>query len=186
MTHHRCAVANCGRAEALPRPGRVRPRIHASTGGPHQGETATERHDRPPELVASHRSRLPRNLEGLRVLVVDDDQDTVDFFAVALEACGAEVTTATSAPTALRLADDVTPHVILSDIAMPDGDGYWLVSEIRRLPDETRRRIPIVAATAFGHEHSRSRALAAGFNEHLQKPVDPYVLCQTVAKVAGR
>ena len=137
-------------------------------------------------LATSRPSRLPRNLEGLKVLVVDDDQDTVDFFAVALSACGAVVTTATSARIALRLANDVTPDVILSDIAMPDRDGYWLVSEIRRLPDETRRRIPIVAATAFGHEHSRSRALAAGFNEHLQKPVDPEVRCQTVAKAAGR
>lgn len=129
---------------------------------------------------------MPRNLVGLKILVVDDHEDTVEMFAAALATCGAAVTTATTAPDAVRLANDIRPDAIVSDISMPGKDGYWLVNEICRLPDQTTRRIPIVAVTAFGYEHSRSRTLAAGFRDHLQKPVDPDVLCRTVAKAVGR
>jgi CheY-like chemotaxis protein len=125
-------------------------------------------------------------LVGLKVIVVDDDEDTVDMFAVALSACGASVTTATTAVAALELVREIRPNVILSDIAMPDEDGYWLVGAIRELRDDEMRRTPVVAATAYSYEHSRARALAAGFNDHLQKPVDPETLCRTIAKAAGR
>jgi CheY-like chemotaxis protein len=171
-------------AEALPRPGRTCRRMQAWTEGRHRSDPRAESHYR--ESSASQPSRMPRNLEGLKVLVVDDDEDTVDLFAVALATCGAAVTTATTAVIALRLANEIRPDVILSDIAMPDGDGYWLLDQIRRLPDEIARRVPIVAATAFGQDHSRARALAVGFKDHLQKPVDPDVLCRTVANAAGR
>jgi DNA-binding NarL/FixJ family response regulator len=76
--------------------------------------------------------------------------------------------------------------VVLSDIAIPGENGYWLLQEIRRLPDERLRALPVVAATAYGCEHSRARTLAAGFVEQLQKPADPEQLCRTVARVAGR
>jgi len=98
----------------------------------------------------SRSSRLPSSLVGLRVVVVDDDEDTVELFAAALSACGATVTTATNAVDALRLGSEVRPDVVLSDIAMARGDGYWLVGEIKRLDEEALRRIPVVAATAFG------------------------------------
>ena len=129
---------------------------------------------------------MPSALVGLRVLVVDDDADTADFFAVALNTCGATTVTTTSAREALRVAVETRPDVIVSDIAMAGEDGYWLVNEIRRHPDDGINRMPVVAATAYGREHSRARTLAAGFKDHLQKPVDPELLCSAVARAAGR
>jgi CheY-like chemotaxis protein len=125
-------------------------------------------------------------LNGLRVLVVDDDEDTMELFAAVLAACGADVSTAPRALEALSRLANRPADVVLSDIAMPGGDGYWLVREIRQLADALVRGVPVVAVTAFGHEHSRARTLSAGFADHLQKPVDPEVLCRTVARAAGR
>jgi CheY-like chemotaxis protein len=65
-------------------------------------------------------------------------------------------------------------------------DGYWLIRRLRRLPADTVGNVPVIAATAYGREHSRARVVAAGFTEHLQKPVDPEELCRLVAKLAGR
>ena len=123
---------------------------------------------------------------GASVLVVDDDEDTTELFATALAACGAQVVTATSAREALRRLTARLPDVVVSDIAMPGADGYWLVNELRRLPDERAASLPVVAATAFGREHSRARALAAGFVDHLVKPVEPEALCLAVARAMGR
>jgi CheY-like chemotaxis protein len=131
-------------------------------------------------------SRFPHDLVGLNVLVVDDDSGSLDLFATALSLCGAAVMTASSALEALRIMQERRPHVVLSDIAMVGQDGYWLVREIRGLPDPTSRSVPVVATTAYGREHSRDRALAGGFNDFLPKPVDPELLCRTIAKAAGR
>jgi CheY-like chemotaxis protein len=173
------------RSEALP----VRPpfqarriRDAADDRAPHH-ET---RPWRPRESTAPRSPALPRNLVGLEVLVVDDDEDSLEYFAAALRACGASVTTASTAPDALALVRERNPHVVLSDIAMIGHDGYWLVGEIRSLPAGHAHDLPVVATTAYGQEHPRSRALAAGFNELIAKPVDPEVLCQTIAKMAGR
>jgi CheY-like chemotaxis protein len=137
-------------------------------------------------MPADRPGRLPESLVGIRLLVVDDDEETLELFAAALGACGAEVSTATSATEALRVLETRGADVVVSDIAMPGGDGYWLVREIRRMGDERLSRVPVVAVTAYGREHSPARALAAGFALHLQKPVDPEVLCRTVAALAGR
>jgi diguanylate cyclase len=123
---------------------------------------------------------------GARVLVVDDDEDTTELFATALAACGAQVVTATGAREALRRLTAWLPDVVVSDIAMPGADGYWLVNELRRLTDERAASLPVVAVTAFGREHSRVRALAAGFVDHLVKPVEPEALCLAVARAMGR
>jgi CheY-like chemotaxis protein len=139
-----------------------------------------------PESTAPRPRSLPRVLTGLQILVVDDDQDILELFETALTACGGEVTTTDNASDGLALAIRTRPHVIVSDIAMIGEDGYWLIGRLRQLPPEMLPRIPVIAATAYGREHSRSRVLAAGFTEHLQKPVDPDHLCQLVAKVAGR
>jgi CheY-like chemotaxis protein len=120
------------------------------------------------------------------VLVVDDDGASLDFFAVVLKICGAAVMTASSALDALGLFLERQPDVVLSDIAMVGQDGYWLVREIRGLPDQAARGVPVVATTAYGRDHSRDRALAGGFNDFLPKPVDPELLCRTIAKAAGR
>jgi CheY-like chemotaxis protein len=124
-------------------------------------------------------------LGGLRVLVVDDDPDVLELFAAALTTCGAEVTTIDNARDAVALATRLRPHAIVSDIAMVGEDGYWLVRELKGLPAVVAD-IPVIAATAFGYEHPRARVLAAGFAEHLQKPIDPDALCRLVASVARR
>lgn len=125
-------------------------------------------------------------LAGLKVVIVDDDEGNLDYFAVALRTYGAVVATASSAVDALRLVQEQKPDVVLSDIAMVGHDGYWLVRELRRLADESVRHVPVIATTAYGREHSRARTLAAGFSEHLSKPVDPDLLWRTIATVAGR
>src|SRR5215467_14168718 len=140
----------------------------------------------PPSFPPSTSSGLPDVLHGVRVLVVDDEEDTVDLFAAALAACGAEVVTATSAPEALGLVTLRSPAVVVSDIAMPGTDGYWLVREIRQLTDERLRTIPVIAVTAFGRNHMRQESFAVGFVDHLEKPVDPEALCRAVARATVR
>ena len=131
-------------------------------------------------------AHLPRVLTGVRVLVVDDDEDTTQLFATALSACSASVVTATSAREALRVLGTQPLDVVVTDIAMPGADGYWLVREMRQLEDARTRALPVLAVTAFGREHFRARALAAGFVDHLEKPVDPEALCLAVARASGR
>jgi CheY-like chemotaxis protein len=122
----------------------------------------------------------------VKVVVVDDDESSLEYFAFALRICGAAVATASTALEGLRLVEEQRPDVVLSDIAMMGHDGYWLVGEIRRRDDRSVRPTPVVATTAYGREHSSERTLAAGFTAHLTKPVDPDVLCQTIARAAGR
>jgi CheY-like chemotaxis protein len=122
----------------------------------------------------------------VRVLVVDDDEDTADLFATALTACGADVVTAATALSGLHAVAAQAPDVVVTDIAMPGADGYWLLREIRQLADERARGVPVVAVTAFGRAHVRARALAAGFFDHLEKPVDPETLCLAVARARAR
>ena len=121
------------------------------------------------------------DLHGLRVLVVEDDADCLELFALILEHCGAKVAAASSVPEAMALLERAEPAVVVSDISMPGEDGYGLLRRLR----ECGCAAPTVAVTAFGKEHSRQRCLAAGFRDHLTKPVDPDRLCETVAVLAG-
>jgi len=142
---------------------------------------------RPPgNAEQPERPRGSVRLETVKVLVVDDDAASLDYFSFALETCGAVVSMATSAREALEMVSRVSPDVILSDIAMPGEDGYWLLSEIRRHADRGVSGLPVVAATAYGRSYPRAQALAAGFHEHLAKPVDPDLLCQVIAAAVGR
>lgn len=173
------------RLEALPRTTTRRARPWRASGA------ADREPDEPArggfrEASGRRPARLPSNLVGLTVVVVDDDPDALELFAAMLRACGAAVVTATSARDALAVIAGRRPHVVVSDIAMPDGDGYWLVRELRQLADPEVSGVPVVAATAFGREHSRERVLASGFVDHVQKPVDPEDLCRAIARAAGR
>jgi CheY-like chemotaxis protein len=170
------------RAEAVPERRRHRVRYEDTRRHPGDHPRNVERSDASAPRPAS----LPRILTGLQILLVDDDHDILELFAVALRACGGEVTATDNASDGLALAIRTRPHVIVSDIAMIGEDGYWLIGRLRQLPPEMLPRIPVIAATAYGREHSRTRVLAAGFTEHLQKPIDPEELCRVVAKVAGR
>jgi CheY-like chemotaxis protein len=167
--------------EALPRPPRRRG-VRAASGEAPEGEDLLTGLWRGP----ARRAHLPRVLAGVRVLVVDDDEDAADLFATALTACGADVVTAATALGGLHAVAAQTPDVVVTDIAMPGADGYWLLREIRQLADERVRAVPVVAVTAFGREHVRARALAAGFVDHLEKPVDPAALCLAVARARAR
>jgi CheY-like chemotaxis protein len=118
--------------------------------------------------------------------VVEDDAPSAEYFAAALGTAGATVVTAPTAVEALRAVVERRPDVVLSDIAMPGHDGYWLVQQLRALPGAAGRHVPVVATTAHGGSHSRDRALAAGFVDHLPKPVEPESLWAAIARAAGR
>jgi CheY-like chemotaxis protein len=123
-------------------------------------------------------------LTGVRVLVVDDEPDVREVMASALETCGARVTSAASARDALQTLARSEFDVLLADIAMPEKDGYELIREIRDLPSARAARIPAAAVTAFASDQDRQRALAAGFQTHLAKPVPAAALVRTVADLA--
>ncbi|KUY91727.1 hybrid sensor histidine kinase/response regulator [Burkholderia territorii] len=123
-------------------------------------------------------------LDGQRVLVVDDDATSRASLAAALETLGAHVSTARSGRDALDVVAQQPPSVVLSDLAMPDGDGYWLLDHIRHLPDGGGR-LPVVAVTAHAGTADRNRVMAAGFDAYLCKPVDMPTLASVIVDVAG-
>jgi PAS domain S-box-containing protein len=126
------------------------------------------------------------DLTGLKILVVDDEIDAANVVQRLLTHRGAQVTTASSAQQALQAFDLERPDVILSDIGMPNMDGYQLIREIRSRSAEQGGTIPAVALTAFARSEDRRRALLAGFQNHVTKPVDPGELLAVVAMLSGR
>jgi CheY-like chemotaxis protein len=138
------------------------------------------------EQERAKRVMAPQALAGLGVLVVEDHEDTREFVAAILAEYGAEVTTATSARTAIAAFERAKPHVVISDIAMPEESGYSLIQALRALPPERGGRVPALALTAYVRPEDRERVLAAGFDQHLAKPIDPIDLAIAVAKLAQR
>jgi PAS domain S-box-containing protein len=126
------------------------------------------------------------SLHALRVLVVDDEPDARELIAVALTGCGAEVISVGSANQALSEMERRRFDVLVSDIGMPEMDGYQLISAIRRLPDERGGRIPAAALTAYAGIEDRMRALTAGYQMHIPKPVETAELTTVVANLAER
>ncbi|KVF57326.1 hybrid sensor histidine kinase/response regulator [Burkholderia cepacia] len=122
-------------------------------------------------------------LDGRRVLVVDDDATSRASLAAALETMGAQVSTAQSGHDALEVVEQDAPNVVLSDLAMADGDGFWLLDRIRHLPGGSGR-LPVVAVTAHAGNADRHRVMAAGFDAYLCKPVDMPTLASVIADVA--
>ncbi|HEY6561667.1 MAG TPA: ATP-binding protein [Polyangiaceae bacterium] len=129
---------------------------------------------------------LHLDLNGIRVLVVDDDSDARELLSYVLESCGVEVLAAPSVAGAIGELQRFTPHLVVSDIGMPGEDGYALIRSIRTLPDEAKRNIPAIALTAFVRNEDRTRALVEGFNRHMAKPVEPSALLRVVADLTGR
>jgi CheY-like chemotaxis protein len=121
------------------------------------------------------------DLTGVRVLVVDDDDDSRDILDAVLCYRGALVSSADSVREALAAVHRVGPDIIICDIAMPGESGYDLVRAIRR--DAGLRHIPVIAATGYAPLLSRSRALAVGFKAYLEKPVDLLKLCRMIQAV---
>jgi PAS domain S-box-containing protein len=125
-------------------------------------------------------------LRGIRVLVVDDEHDTREVLSVMLARYGTEVRAAGSAAEAMAIFKQWKPSVLVSDIGMPEEDGYALIGRIRALPEEEGGEVPAIALTAFAAAQDKERALAAGFQRHIAKPVEPVALAKAVARILGR
>lgn len=131
-------------------------------------------------------TRSHQLLSGLNVLLVDDDSDTLTLMATALKRRQANVTAVSSAGEAIQEITRKRPDVLVSDIAMPDEDGYGLIKKIRSLENGVSENIPAVAITAYAKEEDRQRALSAGFQIYLAKPVELTELISVVARAAKR
>ena len=123
-----------------------------------------------------------RALDGVRVLLVEDTDDTRELLAFALEHCAAVVTTAASATEALESFQRDRPQILVTDLAMPYHDGYGLLRQVRALAPGAAA-VPAVALTAFTERYSKDQALAAGFDAFIPKPIDPTDLCRALRQV---
>jgi PAS domain S-box-containing protein len=141
----------------------------------------------PPPKSRTPGGRAPReerhSLMGVRVLVVEDDPDTLDMLKFVLAGSGAEVITAPSTSEALETLEHWRPDALVSDLAMPDQDGYELIQQVRSRGPEKGGNIPAVALSAYSRAEDRKHALAAGFQVHVPKPVEPAQLIAVVASL---
>ena len=151
--------------------------VHPRDPGP---ERARPKEPEPGDLTCA---REP--LKGVRVLVVDDEPDARALVHRVLTGCQAEVRVAASVPEALQVLEKFRPHVLVSDVGMPDEDGYDLIRQVRS-SGRSVKQLPAVALTAYARAEDRKRALLAGFQTHIAKPVDPDELVAVVASLAGR
>jgi PAS domain S-box-containing protein len=136
----------------------------------------------PREIAAPQQ---PVALTGVRILVVDDEADARDLIATVLMEAGAEVETARSAAEGFELFKEFRPDVLVSDVGMPEEDGFSFIRRVRALASSEGSRVPALALTAFAREGDRSRALTAGFTAHVGKPVQPEVLASAVSNLAA-
>jgi PAS domain S-box-containing protein len=126
------------------------------------------------------------SLDGLLILAVDDEEDTRQLLVQSLTFYGATVITAKSAGEGLMEVIDKNPDVLVSDIGMPDEDGYSLIRKVRALSDEQHKNVKAIALTAFTRAQDRMRALSAGYQNHVAKPVEPDELATVIASLTGR
>jgi CheY-like chemotaxis protein len=168
--------------------------VGAASDGPGQGATFTIQLPLarpaavsvPPIFSPSSGPAAFERLDAIRVLLVDDEADAREVIATTLRRAGAIVATADSAAKALANLESFRPDVLLSDIGMPDQDGYALIQQIRQSLSAEYSDLPAIALTAYAREEDSARALAAGFQAHLAKPVDPAELVRRIAKWATR
>jgi CheY-like chemotaxis protein len=139
-----------------------------------------------PRALAPPTGTSLADLHDVHVLAVDDDADAVVLMAELLESAGARVRTATSADDAMRLIEAEVPHVLVTDLGMPHVDGFQLIERMRNHRDPLIRRIPSAALTAYARSEDRVKAMRAGFQIHLAKPIDPTELVAAVAALANR
>ena len=122
-------------------------------------------------------------LRGARVLVVDDEADAREMLKLVLSRYGAQIEVASSAETALGKFREFRPDILLSDIGMPDEDGYSLIQSIRALPAQAGGQTPAIALTAYARAEDRARALEAGYQTHLAKPIAPAILVEALCEL---
>ena len=125
-------------------------------------------------------------LDGLRIFVVDDELDSRELITAILTRCGSEVRCSESAAEAIKAFRAWKPDLLVSDIGMPKEDGYSLIQKLRKMRSKWAREIPAVALTAYATVEDRARALDAGFQVHVAKPIDPEALVRSIAGAAGR
>ncbi len=173
-------------------------KIHAKSPGKGQGSTFcvelplvamhTANADARREYLVRDNPTAPEpnhpSLQGVIVLVVDDEPDARNLVKRLLEECGATVLQAASAQEGLQWIRRQQPHVIVSDIGMPGEDGYEFIRKVRALSPENGGRTPAAALTAFARADDRTRALRAGYQTHVAKPVEPTELTAVVASLA--
>jgi PAS domain S-box-containing protein len=166
--------------------------VAADSGGINQGATFTVTLPLlaeyiPGAVLSSKQAELKPEvmLQGLQVLVVDDEQDTRDYYCAVLKSHGAQVTSVASASEALRIIDQDCPDVLLSDIGMPILDGYDLIKQVRAWESDRADQLPAVALTAYARDIDYQEAISSGFQEHLSKPVEPDQLVAVVARLTG-
>jgi CheY-like chemotaxis protein len=128
----------------------------------------------------------PDRLDGLKVLVVDDEPDTRELLKVGLGHCGAVVTVAASAAEAYELIMDNAPDLLISDIGMPGVDGYELIHRVRQLLADGGGKLPAIALTAYARVEDRMQALRAGYQMHVPKPVELAELVAVAASLVQR
>lgn len=161
--------------------------IWAESQGEGQGATFTFRLPLTSAEYLGHEDNHPfegaGSLQSTQILVVDNEPDSLEFIAFVLEQAGANVILATSADEALALLTQSPPDVLLSDIGMPDRDGYMLMRQVRTLPPEQGGQVPAIALTAYAGNIDYQQAMAAGFQQHLAKPVEPEVLITAIANL---
>jgi len=173
--------------------------VRAASEGEHRGATFTVRLPIPavhlspygrewsvPVATTSPSVLAAADLSNVKVLVVDDETDARDLVERVLAECNAEVFTARSAAEALQILKLEWPHVLISDIGMPDVDGYEFLKRARVIAEARGEKLRAIALTAFAHPQDRTRALRAGYLIHFSKPIEPLEFVTTVARVAGR
>jgi CheY-like chemotaxis protein/anti-sigma regulatory factor (Ser/Thr protein kinase) len=138
----------------------------------------------PPDALGPARGDVG-DIRGCRILLVEDDVDSAELARTILERAGASVVVCTRAREALSKSEGEDFEVLVADIGMPGEDGFWLIDQIRRSAQLKHRSLPAVALTAFASARHRERALAAGYHEHVPKPVDVDVLIDAIARLRG-
>jgi CheY-like chemotaxis protein len=126
------------------------------------------------------------DLSGVRVLVVDDELDARRLLGTLLERCGAKVVCVASVDEALEQISRSRPDVLVSDIGMPGEDGYALIRRVREREGDSQQKLPAIALTAFARSEDRRKAMLAGFQMHVPKPVEAEELTAVVASLAGK
>ena len=139
-----------------------------------------------PPLRAENSPVPASDFSGLRVLAIDDELDARELVEWILQSRGASVATASSSAEALELMRKMKPHILITDIGMPDEDGYAILQKVRQLSAEEGGAVPAIALTAFARAEDRERAVRSGFQVHLAKPFEAAELIATVAKLTGR
>jgi PAS domain S-box-containing protein len=174
--------------------------VSAKSDGPGKGSTFTvdlpqaqERRD--PARAEERKREIERrrslrgevvSLDGVRVLLVEDDDDSRRLLGTMLKRHGAEVMSAASAADALNVFSQILPDLLLSDIGMPDEDGYELIRKIRALPAERGGLVPAIAVTGYATRKDRERSLSAGYQQHMAKPVEQAELVAAIASLVSR